>query len=142
MGSLFMRTRFEPFTRYRRDPLLPRLLELRRFPSPDTLRRFLHGFSYGHTIEVSEALLRVSLGAMRPILLCHTLDLDLTVFCRYGEQGGSLKGHTPIKHGRPSHHPVVAWLSERRRLLWTTLRAGHTRTANGAREFLAQALTM
>jgi hypothetical protein len=134
--------RFEHFTRYRRDPLLPHLLGLRRFPSPDTLRRFFHGFSYGRTTEVSEALMRVSLGTMRPILLGHTLDLDSTVFCRYGEQGGSLKGHNPIKHGRPSHHPLVAWLSERRRLLWATLRAGHAGTANGAREFLAQALTM
>ncbi|MGH7230010.1 MAG: transposase [Nitrospiraceae bacterium] len=95
-----------------------------------------------NTTEVSEALMRFSLGAMRPILLGHTLDLDSTVFCRYGHQGGSLKGHNPIKHGRPSHHPLVAWLSERRRLLWATLRAGHAGTANGVREFLAQALTM
>jgi hypothetical protein len=79
---------------------------------------------------------------MRPILLGHTLDLDSTVFCRYGDQAGSLKGHNPVKRGRPSHHPLVAWLSERRRLLWATLRAGHAGTANGAREFLAQALTM
>ena len=68
--------------------------------------------------------MRMSLGTMRPILLGHTLDLDSTVFCRYGEQVGSLKGHNPIKHGRPSHQPLVAWLSERRRLLWATLRAG------------------
>lgn len=86
--------------------------------------------------------MRLSLGAMRPILLGHTLDLDSTVFCRYGTQAGSLKGHNPITHGRPSHHPLVAWLSERRRLLWATLRAGHAGTANGARECLTQALTM
>ena len=134
--------RFEHLTRYRRDPLLPRLLGLPRFPSPDTLRRFFQGFTYRRTTEVSEALMRQSLATMRPILLGHTLDLDSTVFCRYGEQDGSLKGHNPIKHGRPSHHPLVAWLSERRRLLWATLRAGHAGTANGAREFLAQALTM
>lgn len=36
----------------------------------------------------------------------------------------------------------MAWLSERRRLLWAALRAGHAGTANGVREFLAQALTM
>lgn len=134
--------RFEHFTRYRRDPLLPRLLGLSRFPSPDTLRRFFTGFTYRRTTDVSEALMRMSLTAMRPILLGHTLDLDSTVFCRYGEQAGSRKGHNPVKPGRPSHHPLVAWLSERRRLLWATLRAGHAGTANGAREFLAQALTM
>jgi len=134
--------RFEHLTRYRRDPLLPRLLGLPRFPSPDTVRRFFGRFTYQHTTAVSEALMRLSLSAMRPILLGHTLDLDSTVFCRYGRQGGSLKGHNPIKHGRPSHHPLVAWLSECRRVLWATLRAGHAGTANGAREFLAQALTM
>ncbi len=45
-------------------------------------------------------LMRASLSAMRPILLGHTLDLDSTVFCRYGEQGDSLKRNNPIKHGR------------------------------------------
>lgn len=134
--------RFEHVTRYRRDPLLPRLLGLARFPAPDTLRRFFHGFTYRRLTDVSEALMRVSLSAMRPILLGHTLDLDSTVFCRYGDQDGSLKGHNPVKHGRPSQHPLVAWLSERRRLLWATLRAGHAGTANGAREFLAQALAL
>lgn len=134
--------RVEHVTRYRRDPLLPRLLGIRRFPSPDTLRRLFGAFTYRRTTEVSEALMRFSLGAMRPILLGHTLDLDSTVFCRDGTQGGSLKGHNPITHGRPSHHPLVAWLSERRRLVWATLRAGHAGTANGVRECLAQALTM
>ncbi|MCS6306485.1 MAG: hypothetical protein H8K07_22905 [Nitrospira sp.] len=36
---------------------------------------------------------------------------------------------------------MVAWLSERRRRLWATLRAGQAGTANGAREVLTQALT-
>lgn len=47
-----------------------------------------------------------------------------------------------MKPGWLSHHPLVAWLSARRRLLWVPLRAGHAGTANGAREFLAQAFMM
>ncbi|MBS0182398.1 MAG: transposase [Nitrospira sp.] len=39
-GLALSAERFEHFTRYRRDPLFPRLLGLPRFPSPDTLRRF------------------------------------------------------------------------------------------------------
>ena len=120
--------RFEHLTRYRGDPLLPRMLGLSRFPSPDTVLRFFGRFTYRPTTEVSEALMRLSLRSLRPTLMGHPLDLDSTVFCRYGEQDGSLKGHNPIKHGRPSHHPLVAWLSERRRLLWATLRAGHAGT--------------
>lgn len=134
--------RFEHLTRYRRDPLLPPLLGLARFPSPDTVQRFFGRFTYRHVTEVCEALMRLTLGWIRPVALGHTLDLDSTVFGRYGSQEGSQKGHNPRKPGRPSHHPLLAWLSERRRVLWVTLRAGHAGTANGVRGFLAQAVAL
>ena len=60
--------RFEQLTRYRREPLLLRLLGLPRVPSPDPLRRFFLGFTYRRITEVPEALMRMSLAAMRPIL--------------------------------------------------------------------------
>jgi hypothetical protein len=132
--------RFEHFTRYRRDGLVGQILGLRRFPSPDTMRRLFLAFSYRRLSEVTERLMRFSLGRMRPILLGHSLDLDSTVLCRYGEQEGSLKGYNPHKPGRPSHHPLVAFLAEGRRLLWATLRSGNSGSAHGCVEFLKQAL--
>src|SRR6185503_12289339 len=134
--------RFEHFSRYRRDRLLGELLGIERFGSPDTLRRLFLRFGYHEVTEVSERLMRFSLARVRPILLGHTLDLDSTVLCRYGEQEGSLKGYNPKKPGRPSHHPLVAFLAERRRLLWATLRSGNSGSANGSVEFLKQALTV
>lgn len=134
--------RFEHFTRYRRDPLVGCLLGIRRFPSPDTVRRLFLCFSYRRVTAVSEALMKFTLGRVRPILLGHTVDLDSSVFCRYGGQEGSLKGYNPHKPGRPSHHPLVAFLSEARRLLWATLRSGNSGSANGCVEFLTQALMM
>jgi Transposase DDE domain group 1 len=106
--------RFEHFTRYRRDRLLGELLGIKRFASPDTIRRLFLSFNYKRLTEVSERLMRFSLARMRPILLGHTLDLDSSVFCRYGEQEGSLKGYNPRKPGRPSHHPLMAFLAEAR----------------------------
>ena len=47
----------------------------------------------------------------------YTLDLDSTVWERYGQQEGSRKGHNPRKHGRPSHHPLLAVLAEAHFLL-------------------------
>ena len=132
--------RFEHFTRYRRDRLLGELLGIERFASPDTIRRLFLRFDYRRVTEVSERLIRFSLSRMRPIMLGHTLDLDSTVFCRYGEQQGSLRGYNPKKPGRPSHHPLVAFLAEARRLLWATLRSGNTGSANGCVEFMRQAL--
>ena len=134
--------RFEHFTRYRGDRLLGELLGIERFGSPDTLRRLFLRFGYREVTEVSERLMRFSLRRMRPILLGHTLDLDSTVLCRYGEQEGSLKGYNPKKPGRPSHHPLVAFLAEGRRLLWAVLRSGNSGSANGCVEFLKQALTV
>jgi hypothetical protein len=134
--------RFEHFTRYRRDELVGQILGLSRYPSPDTVRRLFLGFSYRRLTEVSERLMRFSLERMRPILLGHSLDLDSTVLCRYGEQEGSKKGYNPHKPGRPSHHPLVAFLAEGRRLLWATLRSGNSGSANGCVEFLKQALTV
>ena len=134
--------RFEHFSRYRRDRLLGELLGIERFGSPDTLRRLFLRFGYREVTEVSERLMGFSLARVRPILLGHTLDLDSTVLCRYGEQEGSLKGYNPKKPGRPSHHPLVAFLAERRRLLWATLRSGNSGSANGSVEFLKQALTV
>ena len=134
--------RFEHFTRYRRDRLLGELLGIERFGSPDTLRRLFLRFGYREVTEVSERLMRFSLARMRPILMGHTLDLDSTILCRYGEQEGSLKGYNPKKPGRPSHHPLVAFLAEGRRLLWATLRSGNSGSANGCVEFLKQSLTV
>jgi hypothetical protein len=134
--------RFEHFTRYRRDRLLGELLGIERFASPDTIRRLFLRFDYRGVTEVSERLVRFSLARMRPIMLGHTLDLDSTVFCRYGEQQGSLRGYNPQKPGRPSHHPLVGFLAEGRRLLWATLRSGNSGSANGCVEFMRQALAL
>lgn len=134
--------RFEHLTRYRQEPLLGRLLGLKRFPSPDTIRRLFLRFDYRAVTEISETLFRFSLSRIPWILTGHTLDLDSTVFQRYGEQEGSLKGYNPTKRGRPSHHPLIAFLSESRRLLWAVMRSGNAGTANGASGFLDQALTM
>lgn len=71
--------RFEHLTRYRRDPLLPCLLGLPRFPSPDTLRRFFVEFTYQRTTEVSEALMRMSLRSQIERMPQQNRPLDSTV---------------------------------------------------------------
>ena len=68
--------------------------------------------------------------------------MDSTVFERYGKQEGSLKGHNPRKHGRPSHHPLLAVLGEAHFLLHGWLRSGNCGTARGVEEFLKEALAL
>jgi hypothetical protein len=59
----------------------------------------------------------------------YTLDLDSTVLERYGRQEGLLKGHNQRKHGRPSHHPLLAVLNEAHFLLHGWLRSGNCEPA-------------
>ena len=72
----------------------------------------------------------------------YSLDLDSTVFERYGQQQGALRGPNPRKHGRPSHHPLVAVLAEAHFLLHGWLRSGNCGTARGVVEFLKEALAL
>jgi hypothetical protein len=37
------------------------------------------------------------------------LTFDSSVLPRYGEQEGAKKGYNPVKHSRPSHHPLLAF---------------------------------
>jgi len=39
-----------------------------------------------------------------------TLNLDSSVLIRYGNQQGAKRGYNPKKRGRPSHHPLLAFL--------------------------------
>ena len=66
-----------------------------------------------------------------------TLNLDSSVLTRYGEQEGAKKGYNPKKPGRPSHHPLLAFLGSGYVVnAWN--RSGDTYTAQRAKEFFIQ----
>jgi len=52
----------------------------------------------------------------------------------------ALKGYNPRKHGRPSHHPLLAMLAEAKLVVHAWLRSGNTSSARGVRAFLAETL--
>jgi hypothetical protein len=64
------------------------------------------------------------------------------VFERYGQQQGARKGHNPKKHGRPSHHPLLAVLAEAHFVLHGWLRSGNCSSARGVVEFLKEELAL
>src|SRR5881275_2320228 len=89
---------------------------------------------------MSNSYRRFVFGELTRPALGATLDLDSTVFERYGRQEGSLKGYNPRKHGRPSHHPLLAILAEAKLVLHGWLRSGNTASARGVKAFLAETL--
>jgi len=69
-----------------------------------------------------------------------TLDLDSSVFTRYGRQEGARKGYNPKKPGRPSHRPIFAFISELKLVANLWLRSGNTADVSGGEEFLRETL--
>jgi hypothetical protein len=126
----------------RGDRALHALLGLDRFPTDDTIRNLFRRFGMGQVQRLFEPLAEWQMQRMPQRREGYTLDLDSTVFERYGQQEGSLKGHNPRKHGRPSHHPLLAVLNETHFLLHGWLRSGNCGTSRGVEEFLKEALAL
>lgn len=69
-----------------------------------------------------------------------TLDMDSTVLTRHGEQEGATRGYNPGKRGRPSHHPLLAFVAEARMVANFWLRPGNAHTANNVLAFIESTL--
>jgi hypothetical protein len=134
--------RFAHASLVRGDQLLHALAGITRFPTDDTIRNLFRKFSMGHVQRLFAPLAEWQMERLPPREAGYTLDLDSTVFERYGHQEGSLKGHNPRKHGRPSHHPLLAVLGEAHFLLHGWLRSGNCGTSRGGEEFLQEALAL
>src|SRR5438309_6932857 len=124
----------------RGDRALHALLGIDHFPTDDTIRNLFRRFTMGNVQRLFEPLTQWQMERVPARSEGYSLDLDSTVFERYGQQEGSLKGHNPRKHGRPSHHPLLAVLAEAHFILHGWLRSGNCGTARGVVEFLKEAL--
>ena len=112
------------------------------FPVDDTIRNLFKRFGQGQCQRFFSGLWSWQLERLPECSSGYSLDLDSTVFERYGRQQGALRGPNPRKHGRPSHHPLVAVLAEAHFLLHGWLRSGNCGTARGVVEFLKEALAL
>jgi hypothetical protein len=140
VGVLTGGRRFAHVERLRSDEVIRGILGVKRMPSPMTVTRYFGGLVRSQVEHLSEVLWQFALRELRAPALGAVLDLDSTVFERYGHQQGSLKGYNPRKHGRPSHHPLLAMLAEAKLVLHAWLRSGNTASARGVKSFLAETL--
>ena len=118
-----------------------RLFGWHRVPGPTTFGRWLRraGLGMSHYLDsllwwvVQQRWGRV--GIPRSVMLV----MDSTVVVRYGlKQAGAEKGYNPKKPGRPSHHPMVAFLAGRGDCLGVRWRPGSAHAATGAVEWIVQ----
>lgn len=71
----------------------------------------------------------------------YTLDFDSTVIVREGNQEGVAKGYNPKRPGRPSHHPLLAFISDVRIIANYWLRPGNTSASTNYLSFLEDTLS-
>lgn len=71
----------------------------------------------------------------------YTLDFDSTVMVREGCQEGAVKGYNPKRPGRPSHHPLLAFVSDIRMIANYWLRPGNTSASTNYIAFLEDTLS-
>jgi hypothetical protein len=114
---------------------LRRLFGWRSIPDPTTFGRFLRRGGLRLAEQMDGMLWQgvrsrwAAVGVPKRVMLV----LDSTVVQRYGlKQAGAEKGYNPPKRGRPSHHPLVAFLAETGDCLGVRWRPGSAHTAAGA----------
>lgn len=139
VGVLTGARRFSHIDSLRHDEVIRQLFGLRRFPCDLTITRLFKRFGRRQVEEVFSPLRAWLLQIMTPPGK-YTLDLDSSVFERYGKQEGAVLGYNPKKHRRPSHHPLIATLAENGAVANAWLRSGNTASITGATEFIAEAL--
>jgi hypothetical protein len=132
--------RFAHVQGLRCDEALRQLCGIARMPTDDTVRNFFRRFKQAEVERFFAPLWR-KLFEQMPTRRC-TLDLDSTVFQRFGEQEGAKSGYNPTRHGGGTHHPLFAVLAEPVLVLHSWLRSGDTAANRGAVAFMQEALSV
>jgi len=124
MSVLAGARRFAHASLLRADRALHALLGMERFPTDGTIRNLFKRFTRGMVVRFYEPLWAWQLAWLPKRTGGYSLDLDSTVFERYGEQEGVKKGYNPRKPGRGSHHPLLGVLGAAYFILHGWLRSG------------------
>ena len=122
----------------RYDDVLQCIFGFDRMPSQSTYSRFFGKFSDKRNTELFPELHRWMMAQVH--LSEITVDLDSTVITRSGEPQGSAKGYNPMKRGRNSHHPLMAFVSQTRRVANAWVRPGNTADSSNCEAFLQETL--
>ena len=122
---------------YRDDPLIKRLLGLKRIPNAATLSRFLKGTT-AQSVERLRRCLRemvlMRLQLIGPTRL--TMDFDGSVQSTKRQAEGSAVGFNKKKKGARSYYPLFCTIAQTMQVLDFLHRPGNVHDSNGAHAFI------
>ena len=122
----------------RHDAVLADIFDWKRTPGQDTYKRFFSKFDQAKNQRISDYFYSWIFDNFK--FDNFTLDVDSSVMTRYGSQEGSKKGYNPTKRGRPSHHPLIAFIADVKLVANMWLRSGDTSASNNFLNFLEDTL--
>ncbi len=99
--------RFAHTWRRRADRAWHSVLGMKRFPTDGTIRNLFKRFTQGKVVQMYEPLWAGQVARLPKRVQGYSLDLDSTVFERYGEQEGVKRGYNPRQPGRV--HTILCW---------------------------------
>jgi hypothetical protein len=123
----------------RHDVALSKIFDWKNTPGQDTYKRFFTKFNQAKNQKVSDYFYSWIFDNFK--FDNFTLDIDSSIMTRFGTQEGAKKGYNPNKKGRPSHHPLIAFISDVKLVANMWLRSGNTSSANNFLGFLEDTLS-
>ena len=122
---------------YRDDPLVQRLLGLRRLPDVATISRTLKDMDHTgveHLRQLTRGL--VVEGLQRQAFPRLTLDFDGSVLSTKGHAEGTAVGFNPRKKGSRSYYPLFCTVAQTGQFFDVLHRPGCIHDSNGAHDFM------
>ena len=130
--------KFEHCEVTRHDEVMRQCWEFRKMAGCKSFQRFFNKHTPAINHDIFTPLYQWFFGNLK--YDNYTLDVDSSIFTRYGNQQGSKKGYNPQKPGRNSHHPLIAFIEETKMVANFWLRSGNTYTSNNFQGFLADTI--
>ena len=124
----------------RHDAVLGKIFDWHKVPGQDAYKRFFGKFDQATNQKVGDCFYSWIFDNFK--FDNFTLDIDSSVMTRYGEQEGAKKGYNPAKKGRPSHHPLIAFVDDVKLVANMWLRSGDTSSSNNFLSFLEDTLSI
>ena len=126
---------------YRDDPLVLRLMGLRRLPDVSTISRSLSRIEYEEMHKVRGLSRSLVLnGLKRENLPRLTLDFDGSVQSTKGHAEGTAVGFNKKKKGARSYYPLFCTVAQTGQILDLHHRPGNVHDSNGADEFILECI--
>jgi hypothetical protein len=130
--------RLQDLRYYSDDPMVKRVLGLKRLPDVATVSRALKLMDQDSVLNeraLNRAIVRERLEAIRPARV--TLDFDGSVSGTGKKAEGTAAGYNKKKKGQRSYYPLFCTIAQLGQVFDVWHRPGNVHDSNGAREFIS-----